>query len=41
MDNKFFAFVEKYRDDITAFFKALVDLIKTIFASEETPEENA
>lgn len=35
MDNKFFAFVEKYRADIIAFFNALVELIKTLFASED------
>lgn len=37
MDNKFFDFVTKYRDDIVAFFKALVDFFKTIFEIE-TPE---
>ncbi len=39
MDNKFFQFVETYKDDITAFFKALVDFIKTIFGSDEEAAE--
>lgn len=34
-DNKFFAFVEEYRADIEAFINALVELIKTLFASED------
>lgn len=34
-DNKFFAFVKEYKDDITAFINALVGLIKTLFASED------
>lgn len=38
MDNAFFDFVEKYRDDIVAFFKALVDFFKTILASDESAE---
>lgn len=39
MDNKFFQFVETYKDDIIAFFKALVDFIKTIFGSDEETAE--
>ena len=39
MDNKFFAFVEKYRADIVAFFNALVELIKTLFAENEEAAE--
>lgn len=35
MDNKFFAFVEEYKDDITAFINALINFFKTIFASED------
>lgn len=43
MDNKFFEFIETYKDDIKAFFDALVAAIKAIMdkfaASEEaTPE---
>lgn len=41
MDNKFFQFLETYKDDITAFFNALVEAIKAIIAklnAEETPE---
>ena len=37
-DNKFFAFVEEYRADIEAFINALVELIKTLFASDEAAE---
>lgn len=35
MDNKFFEFVKTYRDDIVAFFKAFVELIKTLLANNE------
>lgn len=34
MDNAFFDFVKEYRDDIVAFVTALVNLFKTIFASD-------
>lgn len=37
--NKFFDFVETYKDDITAFVKALIDFIKTIFGSDEEAAE--
>ncbi len=30
MDNEFFAFVETYKDDIKAFFEALIEAIKAI-----------
>lgn len=30
MDNKFFQFVETYKDDIAAFFDALINFIKAI-----------
>lgn len=41
MDNKFFKFVETYKDDIKAFFDALIEAIKAIISKlseEETPE---
>ena len=38
MDNAFFQFVEEYREDIVAFFNALVNFFKTIFASDEAAE---
>lgn len=41
MDNKFFKFVETYKDDIKAFFEALIEAIKSIISKlseEETPE---
>ena len=31
MDNKFFDFVETYKDDIKAFFEALIGAIKALF----------
>ncbi len=34
-DNEFFAFVEEYKADIIAFFRALVNFFTTIFSSEE------
>ena len=37
--NKFFDFVETYKDDIAAFVKALIDFIKTIFGSDEEAAE--
>ncbi len=41
MDNKFFAFIEKYRDDIVAFFKSFVDMIKAIFENVGGDETTA
>lgn len=38
MDNKFFKFLETYRADIEAFINALVELFKTLFASDEAAE---
>ncbi len=44
MDNKFFDFVETYKDDIKAFFDALIGAIKAIIEklsagdAEATPE---
>lgn len=41
MDNKFFQFVETYKDDIKAFFEALFAAIKAIFAKLGEGEEAA
>ena len=41
MDNKFFKFLETYKDDSKAFFDALIEAIKAIIGklnAEETPE---
>lgn len=41
MDNKFFKFLETYKDDIKAFVDALIEAIKAIIgklSEEETPE---
>lgn len=41
MDNKFFQFLETYKDDIKAFFDALIEAIKAVIGklnAEETPE---
>ena len=46
MDNKFFKFLETYKDDIKAFFDAFVAFVKTIIGKlgegeEETTEPTA
>ena len=41
MDNKFFEFVETYKEDIKAFFEALVAAIKAIFAKLGESDEAA
>lgn len=41
MDNKFFQFVETYKDDIKAFFDALIAAFKAIFAKLGEGEEAA
>lgn len=38
MNNKFFQFVETYREDIVAFFNALIELLKTIFGDDEAAD---
>jgi len=35
MDNAFYEFITKYRADIIAFFHAIVNFFKAIFAEEE------
>ena len=32
MDNKFFVFVETYKDDIVAFIRAFIDFVKSLAA---------
>ncbi len=34
-------FIKEYKDDIMAFFKAFIDLIKAIFGIEEEKAEDA
>ena len=41
MDNKFFEFVETYKEDIKAFFEALVAAIKAIFGKLGEGEDAA
>lgn len=43
MNNGFFTFVETYSEDIKAFFAALVEFFKTVFAklSEDSADEGA
>ncbi len=40
MDNKFFQFLETYKDDIKAFFDALVEAIKAIIGKLNAEEAN-
>ncbi len=41
MDNKFFKFVETYKDDIKAFIEALIEAFKAIFAKLGEGEDAA
>ena len=41
MNNKFFQFVETYKDDIKAFIEALVEAFKAIFAKLGEGEDAA
>jgi hypothetical protein len=41
MDNKFFAFVEEYKDDIKAFIDALIEAIKAIMGKLNAGEDAA
>ncbi len=41
MDNKFFKFVETYKDDIKAFFDALIGAIKAIIEKLSAGDEEA
>lgn len=41
MDNKFFKFVETYKDDIKAFFDALIGAIKAIIEKLGAGDEEA
>lgn len=39
MDNVFFQFLEEYSTDIKAFLEALIELLKTVFGSDEEAAE--
>ena len=41
MDNKFFQFVEAYKDDITAFINALKAFVESLIAKLGGSEEEA
>ena len=41
MDNKFFQFVEEYKDDILAFFEALKNFVQTVFGKIKGEDEEA
>lgn len=41
MDNKFFKFVETYKDDIKAFFDALIGAIKALIEKLSAGDEEA
>lgn len=41
MDNKFFQFVETYKDDIKAFIEALIDAIKALMGKLNAEDAEA
>ena len=41
MDNKFFQFLETYKEDITAFINALIEAVKAIMAKLNAGEDAA
>lgn len=41
MDNKFFQFVETYKDDIKAFVEALIDAIKALMGKLNAEDAEA